>query len=415
VLTKADVLADYPNSVGSYDYSHISPFENHINIVPTSGAKNKKENGDMRPIEFRYENQGPFHEGHENVIAIREKNSARVFFDHGIVYKQNTAKNERILKVVPRGQVLSENRVAQSENNMETVKRQKKIKTTDSMFKTGRKDLKDKPQLSFLQNAAQMLPLCVVVLGIFGCWRQAYATKRRSAPRKKPGFLGAVNFTSIWSYLSSYSLKFYTGLRDGMPYLNKPSTEDKLARTTKNTRRQKNSESTSWIKAAQPCAPTGLGLAPFPGSAAALVEKRIPLPNRANPLHIRDSRTEAVSLRETFGKSQANSRSSGNSTIDDPRLGEHRRAHKLNLSNSTMDRFGSALVEPCGLYNGYNSDANLCFMNSALQLIFHAVKDFGADLGRCEGAVAKAVRVIGAAAFEACRNREHCLSQVDHL
>jgi hypothetical protein len=73
------------------------------------------------------------------------------------------------------------------------------------------------------------------------------------------------------------------------------------------------------------------------------------------------------------------------------------------------------MVEPCGMYNGFNSDANLCFMNSALQLIFHSVKNFGADLGRCEGAVARAVRGIGEAAYEACKNRKFCLSQVPRL
>jgi hypothetical protein len=188
-----------------------------------------------------------------------------------------------------------------------------------------------------------------------------------------------------------------------MQYLNPPSNDEaNPARTPKNSRRQKNSEPASWIKAAQPCAPACQGLA---GSAAEFVHKRMPLCNRPNPMH-------TAPLRETLGKLQANGRSSGDTTIDDPCSRACRGTQTQKISNLTADRFGSARFGPCGLYNGYNSDANLCFMNSALQLIFHSFKDFGADLGRCEGAVAKAVRVIGEAAFEACRNRQNCLSQV---
>ncbi len=195
-----------------------------------------------------------------------------------------------------------------------------------------------------------------------------------------------------------------------MQYLNSPSNEEaKLARIPKNSRKQKNSEPTSWIKAAQPCAPTGRGLA---GSAAEFVQKRMPSASRPNPLHMRDCRKEASPLRDTFGKSQSTVHSSCCTTVYDPCSRVCRGTKIPNVSNLNADLFGSTLVEPCGLYNGYNSDANLCFMNSALQLIFHSVKDFAADLGRCEGAVAKAIREICEAAFEACRNRQKCLSQV---
>jgi hypothetical protein len=438
VVTKADILADHQNQVENYQDSQALPSENHINIMLASGAESNLKSGDLQSKGFRLENQRPGHDIHENVLTIDENNAARVLFDQGnFVLNQNTAKTEKNPKVVPTSQVLNENGGLQTENYLDTVKLQKTVKRTDPALKSvwtdpGRgtdpdrsvwkdpgssrplKTSKVKAQLSFYEKAVHVLVVCVFMLGIFWCWRQAYATKRRPAPRKKPSFLCAVNFTLIWPCFYLCSVKLYTILRDSMQYLNAPTNHTaKLVRAPKNPRRQKSSEEkpNSWIKAALPSAPTGLGLG-FPGSAAEFVQKRIPPSNRSSQLNIRNTRTEAAPLGETLGKAQANGRSSVYSSIDDPRSGGWRGIQKPIRSKLTVDRFGSALVEPCGLYNGYNSDANLCFMNSALQLIFHSVKDFGADLGRCEGAVAKAVRVIGEAAFEACRSRQNCLSQV---
>jgi hypothetical protein len=407
--------ADQQKLVENRELSKASSFESHINKIP---AKSTQENDDVMPMTIRIENQPLFHEVHIDGTAYRERNTARDIFDHG-KFVQIAAKTERNEKIiVPTNQIPSENRGAHTENKLDTLNARDNIKRSDPAFKNIRRDPHSFPrppiaskrtgQLVMSEVAVLFVVGCVIILGIFACWRQSYATRRRPA-RKKSAFLCAVNITSIWPYLCSVSIQLITDFRDSMQYLCGTCNDvTKLGRTTKNARRQKNSEPNNSIKAAQPCTPTGH----FPGSATSFVEKRMPFSNRPN--HSQDCRTKATALRETYGNSQANGRSSGKTNIEDVRNGGCR-GNELNISNLTIHCFGSAMVEPCGLYNGFNSDANLCFMNSALQLIFHSVKDFGADLGRCEGAVAKAVRGIGEAAFEACKNRQFCLSKVDLL
>ena len=48
--------------------------------------------------------------------------------------------------------------------------------------------------------------------------------------------------------------------------------------------------------------------------------------------------------------------------------------------------------DPVGYFNGSNGNMNLCFMNAALQLLLHAMRDLADDLNRCDGAVALSLR-----------------------
>jgi len=64
---------------------------------------------------------------------------------------------------------------------------------------------------------------------------------------------------------------------------------------------------------------------------------------------------------------------------------------------------------PCGLYNGVRGHENLCFMNSAIQLLFFAIKDFDKDLQMCSCAVANALTNFRVA----CRERASLGKSID--
>mmetsp|Transcript_32212 Transcript_32212/g.102542 ORF Transcript_32212/g.102542 Transcript_32212/m.102542 type:complete len:664 (-) Transcript_32212:56-2047(-) len=80
----------------------------------------------------------------------------------------------------------------------------------------------------------------------------------------------------------------------------------------------------------------------------------------------------------------------------------------------TVTRNGKKRAEgghagPCGLYNGVRGHENLCFMNSAIQLLFFAIKDFDRDLQMCSCAVASALRNLRVT----CRERASAGKPID--
>jgi hypothetical protein len=63
------------------------------------------------------------------------------------------------------------------------------------------------------------------------------------------------------------------------------------------------------------------------------------------------------------------------------------------------------------MYNGANCDANLCFINAAMQLVLQAMRGVWDDLDRCRGAAARAVRLLGEAVVVAAENSLRSIGQ----
>ena len=243
---------------------------------------------------------------------------------------------------------------------------------------------KSKPE-SLYETIGRISGVFALLLLLFVCFHRSFASRYRKRPPFK-----LHKSISIWSLANSLDMYSWAKERFKRAEAAQGGESDtKAARGARTARRGKEPDSTK----------------PGPGGAG----------SAASP---------SVSGLQRRGTTKAAGRGGGQdppnpagwhpASAADASSASDRARQGGSAAGGTSGRDGAYVgdVEPCGLYNGCRSDANLCFMNAALQLLMHSVKGFWGDLQRCEGTVAEAVAALGEAAFKAGGRRQACLSQV---